>query len=380
MVQATPFHIDVSDAVLEDLSSRLARARLSTPPVLEGGEDPDAARAIPQLFERWRTAYDWRDHERRLNRLPQFRTEVLGGAMHFVHLPGTGPRPLPLLLTNGWPSSFLEYLDVLGPLTDPAAHGGKAEDAFSVVLPALPGYGFSDRSLGHPLDRSAIAPRFQTLMTDVLGYRRFAVHGDDIGGGVANRLGMLDGSSVLAIQSANWVTPFFDDASLTGEERTYVEGQRSWDHTEGAYDHVQATRPQTLSWGLNDSPLGLAGWILEKFLTWSDPATRAKLSADLLITNLMIYWITETIASSVRLYALPRPALKAGEAVRAPAAVIVPNEPRLPRPPDSWLRRGYRDLRRVVRIERGGHFLALENPEQFVHEIRTTFRPFRSLA
>ena len=375
---ALPFRIAVPDPTLEDLSARLARARWSLPPVLDGGEDAEVARILPQLVERWRTAYDWRAHERRLNEFPQFRAEIAGITTHFVHVPGTGPRPLPLLLTNGWPSSFVEYLDIVGPLTDPASHGGEAADAFSLVIPALPGYGFADRCLERPLQRTSIAGMFASLMTDVLGYRRFVVHGDDIGGGVANRLGMLGNDAVLAIQSANWIDPHVNgDASLTTEERAYLEGQQLWGEHDGAYSHVQATRPQTLAAGLNDSPLGLAAWIVEKFLTWSDPATRERLDHDTLITNVMIYWVTETIASSVRLYALPRGTLGPGDAVRAPAAVIVPNEPRLSRPPDSWLRRGYADLRRVVRIERGGHFLALESPARLVDEIRTTFRPFR---
>ncbi|MEN3307730.1 MAG: hypothetical protein V7603_3932 [Micromonosporaceae bacterium] len=375
-----PFQIEVPDAVLDDLSARLARSRVPSPPVPDGGEEPGTLRRIEELLAFWRDGYDWRAQERRLAAVPHYRARVDGVGLHAIHVPGTGPDPLPLLLTNGWPSSFVEYLGVLGPLADPAAHGGRPEDSFSVVVPALPGYGFSDAALDRPVDRFSIAALFDRLMVEHLGYRGYVAHGDDIGGGVVNRLGMRHGGTVRAIQTANWMNPVLgpDAAPLTDDERAYLDGDAQWGRTEGAYAHVQATRPQILGYALNDSPAGLAAWILEKWLTWSDPATRPRLSTEDLLTNVTLYWVTQTIASSARLYAPATARLVPGDAVTVPASVLAPHEPRLPIPPESWLRRGYPNMTRFVRLDRGGHFLALESPERFVAEIREAFRPYRT--
>ncbi len=277
-----PFRIVVPDQTLDDLAARLSRARLPSPPILEGGETPETIRRIEELLHYWRNGYDWRAQEHRLNELPHYRATVSGAGIHFVHAVGSGPDPLPLLLANGWPSSFVEYLGVLGPLTDPAAHGGDAADSFTVIIPALPGYGFSDRCLDRDVGRFWIAELFNRLMVEHLGYRRYVAHGDDIGGGVVNRIGMRHADAVVALQKANPLSPHFDgyaEPSLPAEH-DFRAGEEAWDHTEGAYAHVQATRPQTLAYGLNDSPIGLAAWILEKLLTWSDPATRGKLAVD----------------------------------------------------------------------------------------------------
>ena len=372
-----PFEIAVRDAVLDDLGTRLSRARLSTP-ALGGGDTAETVRRIEELVGHWRDGYDWRAQEHRLNAAPQFRATFDGVRIHCVHVAGAGADPLPLLLTNGWPSSFVEYLDVLGPLTDPAAHGGDPADSFSVVVPALPGFGFSDRCLDRDLNRDWIADVFDRLMVD-LGYRHYVAHGDDIGGGIVNRLGMRHPDTVLAIQTANWLDPYVgvDSAPMTPAERTYQEASAEWDRTDGAYDHVQATRPQTLAYGLNDSPLGLAAWILEKFLTWSDPATRERMSPDDLLTTVMLYWCTQTIGSSMRMYALRPPPLRREDVVTVATSVLVPHEPRLPVPPRSWLLRGYPKLIRFVTLDEGGHFLGLESPQRLVAEIREAFRPYR---
>jgi len=365
-----PFRIDVPEAVLDDLAARLKHARPPSPPLLDGGEGAETIKRVEELVAYWRDGYDWRAQERRLNALPQRRALVDGVAIHFVHLPGNGPDPLPLLLANGWPSSFVEYAGVLGPLTDPAAYGGDPADAFSVVVPAMPGYGFSDQCPERRLDRVMIAGLFDRLMVEELGYGEYVAHGDDIGGGVVNRLGMRHAGTVRAIQTANWLKPPHDLA-----DDAYQAAARRWDHDRGAYAHVQATRPQTLAYALNDSPLGLAAWILEKFLTWSDPDTRGGLSADALITNVMIYWVTRTIGSSMRLYTVD--SVPPGETVSVPASVVITREPEIPVPPESWLRRAYPGLTRIARLDEGGHFLALEAPERFVAEVREAFRAFR---
>jgi pimeloyl-ACP methyl ester carboxylesterase len=365
-----PFRIDLPDAVLDDLAARLDHARPPAPPVTGGGESAETIKRIDELVAYWRTGYDWRAQERRLNAFPHYRATVDGVGLHFLHVRGTGPDPQPLLLANGWPSSFVEYLGVLGPLTDPAAYGGDPGDAFTVVVPALPGYGFSDQCPERPVDRLMIADLYDRLMVEELGHAQYVAHGDDIGGGVVNRLGMRNSGTVRAIQTANWLKPH----DLADE--AYLAAARHWDQERGAYAHVQATRPQTLAYGLDDSPLGLAAWILEKFLTWSDPGTRDALPADDLITTVMIYWATRTIGSSMRLYTVD--SAPVGDVVSVPASIIVTREPEIPVPPESWLRRAYPRLTRIKAVEEGGHFLALEAPERFVAEVREAFRPFRS--
>jgi pimeloyl-ACP methyl ester carboxylesterase len=228
------------------------------------------------------------------------------------------------------------YLAVLSRLTDPAAHGGDPADSFTVVAPALPGYGFSDRCLDRRPNRLWIADLFHRLMVQ-LGYPRYVAHGDDIGGGVINRLGLRNPPELLALQTANPISPYLGPTdTLTPAEQSFVDASDRWDRDIGAYDHVQATRPRTLSFALNDSPAGLAAWILEKWLTWSDPATRDRLSPDDLLTNVMIYWLTQTIGSSMRLYTPATAAgLGPGGAITTATSVLIPHEPHLPVPPEK---------------------------------------------
>jgi hypothetical protein len=376
------FRVAVPDAVLDDLAARLRRTR--RPPAQSGADDPpfetdEVLGRIDALIEYWRDGYDWRAHEARINRVPQYRTTVDGVGIHFVHVPGQGPDPLPLLLSNGWPSSMLEYLGVIDRLTDPGAHGGDPADAFSVVVPAIPGYGFSDRALDRLPTRLWVAGLFDRLMTERLGYRRYVAHGDDIGGGVINRLGLIGPPGLAAIQTANPIDPYVAPGeALSPEEQSYVAGAERWDRDHGAYAHVQATRPRTLAAALHDSPAGLATWILEKWFAWSDPATRSGLDDDLLIGTVMLYWVTETVASASRYYLASTAApLKPGERIEVPTAVLFPHEPNLPVPPPSWVRRAYAHTYRTKTLDRGGHFLAAEDPAGFVAAIREAFRPIR---
>jgi pimeloyl-ACP methyl ester carboxylesterase len=366
-----PFRIAIAEEVLDDLAARLERTRIPDPPILDGGESVKMIVDIENLVDHWRTGYDWRAQERRLNAFPHYVTAIDDIAIHFVHVRGKGPNPLPLLLANGWPSSFVEYLGVLGPLTDPAAYGGDPDDAFDVVIPAMPGYGFSEQCPNEHLDRAMIAGLFDRLMVDRLGYDQYVAHGDDIGGGVVNRLGMRHPGTVRAIQTANWLKP----QGIADDD--YLAAARRWERERGAYAHVQATHPQILTYGLIDSPTGLAAWILEKFLTWSDPATRGNLTADDLLTNVMIYWATRTIGSSLRLYTVDSGPLGADDVVSVPASILLTREPEIPVPPESWLRQAYPRLTRIARADEGGHFLALESPQVFTDEIRTAFRPYR---
>ena len=357
-----PFRIEVPDCVLDDLSARLRARRTVTPPIQGGLESLATIAEIERLVAYWADGFDWRAQEARLNAIPQFRATIDGVGLHFVHVRGAGPNPTPLLITNGWPSSFIEYAGVLEPL---AAAG------FSVVAPALVGYGFSDRGLDRSLTRVEIAGLFNALMVDHLGYPQYVAHGDDIGGGIVSRLGIHHPDTVAAVQTANWlIPPLPDDASP--EEHAYLAADAVWQERHGAYAHLQATRPHILASALDDSPAGLAAWILEKWLTWTDPATRPRLTDDDLLSTVMLYWVTRTIGSSMRLYALSTP-VEPSDVVTVPASVLIPREPDLPEPPLALLHRRYADLRRVQRVEAGGHFLAAEAPETFVAEILAAF-------
>jgi pimeloyl-ACP methyl ester carboxylesterase len=386
VIEPAPFQIAIPDDVLDDLARRLAVARLpprqSVPDRALGdpvGEDGEMIERVAGLVAYWRDGYDWRAQERRMNAVPQFRTAVDGVGLHFLHVRGADPSPMPLLLCNGWPSSMVEYLGILSLLSDPAGHGHDPADSFTVVAPALPGFGFSDRCLDRLPGRRWIAGLFHRLMVERLGYERYVAHGDDIGGKVISWLGVANPPELLAVQTASPMSPYLGPAdTLTAAEQSFVTASNRWDRDVGAYDHVQATRPRTLSHALNDSPVGLAAWILEKWLTWSDPVTRGRLSRVDLLTNVMIYWLTETIGSSMRLYVpATEPPLGSGEAITAPASVLIPHEPHLPVPPRSWLLRAYPGMERFVVLDRGGHFLASEDPHRFVTEIRETFRPYR---
>jgi pimeloyl-ACP methyl ester carboxylesterase len=385
VAEPEPFQIAIPEDALNDFNRRLAMARLppsqsvaDREPGDPAGQDDHVIERVAGLVAYWRDGYNWRAQERRMNAVPQYRATVDGVGLHFVHVPGAGPDPMPLLLCNGWPSSIVEYLGVLSRLTDPATHGGDPADSFTVVAPALPGYGFSDRCLDRRPTRVWIADLFHRLMVE-LGYPRYVAHGDDIGGGVINRLGLRHPPGLLAVQTANPISPYLGPTDrLTPAEQSFVDASDRWHRDLGAYDHVQATRPRTLSVALNDSPVGLAAWILEKWLTWSDPATRDRLSPDDLLTNVMIYWLTETIGSSIRLYVPATAAgLGPGQAVTAPTSVLIPHEPYLPVPPESWLRRAYPAMERFVVVNGGGHFLAAEDPDRFVAEVREAFRPHR---
>src|SRR5437016_7871070 len=298
-----PFRIDIADSALTDLDQRLARTRW--PDAIDGsgwryGTDPEF---LKELVSYWRERFDWRAAEARLNAFPQFLTEVDGIDIHFLHVKGKGPDPLPLVITHGWPSSVAEFAKLIPLLADPANHGGRAEDAFDVVAPSLPGFGFSAHPLRSGMSSTAIAPLWAKLMLDVLGYRRFFAQGGDFGGHVTNALGRNGHATAIhamvAPKVANTDTP-----SLSPAEKSWLATVATWQQEEGAYAHQQRTRPQTLAYGLNDSPAGLAAWIVEKWRSWSDCGgdVLSHFTMDELLTNISIYWFTETIASSVRLY------------------------------------------------------------------------------
>ncbi|MEV6862197.1 epoxide hydrolase family protein [Streptosporangium subroseum] len=386
MAKIRPFRSETSPEQLTDLRERLARTRFA--PALSGqdwthGTPPGY---LAELLEYWRTEFDWGAAEERLNALPQFLAEVNGNTVHFVHARGVGPRPFPLLFSHGWPGSFWEVQKIIGPLTDPAAYGGDPADAFDLVAPSLPGYGFSPHPGLPGMTPTAMAALFNQLMTEVLGYSRYGAQGGDWGAQIVSRLGRDHGDTVAGIHlNLIGATPVLDEnsAPLTPAEEAFVAKAERFFSEEGGYAQIQGTRPSTLAAGLSDSPAGLAAWIVEKFRAWSDCGgdVESVFSKDELLTNITLYWLTNSIATSTRLYY---------ETMHTEGMLgrFVPGYVDTPTgfasfskdnftPPEEWVRRCYR-LIRFTEFDRGGHFAALERSEELVTEIREFFRPLRA--
>ncbi len=367
-----PFEIRVDDAVLDDLRRRLAQTRL--PDQIEGtaweyGMPVDYLR---ELLEYWRDTYDWRAQEARLNELPHFRTSIDDQSVHFIHARAADSDALPLLLMHGWPGSVVEFLDVIPRLTDPEAHGGDAADAFHVVAPSLPGYGFSEPTRTRGWDGWRVARAFAELMPRV-GYTRYGAQGGDWGAQVATRIGALDREHCAAIHLNMPIADRPEEPlPLTEQEKADLAVMQRFRREESGYAQEQGTKPQTLGVGLNDSPAGLLAWIVEKFRTWSDCDGHPEnaFTRDQLITNVMTYWVTQTITPSMRLYWENQhvdPAQGAPEFVELPTGIArYPKEPiRLPR---AWVERRY-NVTHWADMPRGGHFAAMEQPELFVEDV-----------
>ncbi|WP_213879299.1 epoxide hydrolase family protein [Pseudomonas sp. dw_358] len=383
-MQIKPFTVHVDDLALHDLQQRLARTRLA--PAIEGagwqeGTAPDFLR---RLLHHWQHGFDWRAQERRLNRLPQFIAEHAGQQVHFIHQRGTGPAPLPLILTHGWPGSFVEMQAIVPLLADPGAHGGDPRDAFDVVVPSLPGYGFSSAPVSAGTGPYEIADLWAELMS-ALGYERFGAQGGDWGAGVATWLAWRHADRIKGLHlnfiPGSYRPPLGDGhAPISPDEQAFLDHVGQWSQTQGAYGQIQGTKPQSLAVGLNDSPAGLAAWITEKFQAWSDCQGELEqaVSMDDLLTNISLYWFTGTIGSSMRLYVEGRRRplhFSTGQRVLPPLGVAqFPAE--LPMPPRSWVERVY-NLQRWTVMARGGHFAALEQPQALAEEIRAFFRPLR---
>lgn len=376
------FTVNVPQSTLDDLCDRLARARW--PDEIEGaGWDYGTNLAyLKELVIYWRTRFDWRAQERLLNSFPHFRAEIDGTKVHFIHVRGKGPKPLPLIIAHGWPSTFFEMHKIIPMLTDPAAHGGDPADAFDVVAPSLPGYGFSDAPHTRGWTSVKTADLWAKLMTEVLGYDRFAAHGGDVGAGVTSRLGFFHPAHVIGIHVTAVVPPYLGPGStpLTVAEQVFVDVQQRWEREEDGYGHIQGTRPQTLAYALNDSPVGLAAWIVEKYRAWSecDGEVERCFTKNELLTNVTLYWATQTINSSMRHYYEsrhnPQPFTK-GVKVTVPCGVCLTTE-EVDRAPREWAERTY-NVRRYTLLPRGGHFAALEEPTLLVQDIRAFFRAFR---
>jgi pimeloyl-ACP methyl ester carboxylesterase len=377
-----PFRIDVADAALEDLRQRIARTRWPDEVSGSGWDYGTNRHYLRELLAYWRDEFDWREQERKLNAFSHFLTDVDGLTLHYFREPGRGPQPMPILLVHGWPSTFFEMTKLAPLLADPAAHGGDPADAFDVVVPSLPGCGFSEKPHAAGMHKTRMAELLAKLMTDTLGYARFAARGGDVGAGVVALMGLDYPERIIGIHVSDVVRPYLGPGArhFTDAERTFFEEERLWMEKEGAYDHLQATKPQTLGYGLNDSPAGLAAWLVEKYRSWSDCGgdVERRFTKDEILTQLTLYWVTETINSANRLYyerdRHPR-AFGAEDRVRVPTAVtIFPGD--IDRPPREWGERVY-DVRRWTVMPRGGHFAALEEPELLAQDIREFFRPLR---
>jgi microsomal epoxide hydrolase len=385
-----PFRIEVPDAVLDDLRRRLRATRWpdrgTRDPWIEGTD----LEYLRELCRYWADDFDWRGIEARLNQLPQFVTNIEGQRVHFVHARSPHPDAFPLVVNHGWPGTFAEFTDVVGPLTDPVAHGGDAADAFHVVCPSLPGFGFSGPPREPGWTPHRIAGATDQLM-ETLGYERFGAQGGDWGAMVASQLGLVAPGRVAGIHLNMVIAPPPKGgdplAGLTEEERGRIERMRSAGRDEMGYQQIQGTRPQSVSVGLNDSPAGLAAWIVEKYRAWGDCVrpdgvrdVEHRFSKDVLLTCITLYWVTGTIASANRIYAETRRAGAGSSLPTAPVPVPM-GYARFPgdgfMPPRAWVERLY-DVRRWTEMPEGGHFPALEVPQLLVEDVRAFFRPLRS--
>lgn len=378
----TPFTLDVDQPLLDDLQRRLAHVRWPEEiPDNHWTYGTDLA-YLRSLVDYWRDRYDWRKHEATINGFRQYKVRLAGIDLHFVHEEGKGPAPMPLLLSHGWPGSVYEFHKVLPMLTDPASHGADAADSFTVVAPSLPGYTFSFTPGQPRFSLEQIADAFAELMTRVLGYESFGAQGGDWGAFVTSRLGYAYPQHVRGIH-LNLLAVRRDATMLedpTPEERQFLRELDTFLKEETGYQWIQGTKPQTLAYGLTDSPVGLASWLVEKFYTWTDCRgdLDGYLGRDTMLTNIMLYWITGAIGSSFWPYYArfhgPWPIPEDGVAV--PTAYIeFPKE--ILRPPRSVAERLYTNIQRWTTMERGGHFAALEQPDALAHDIRAFFRTLR---
>jgi pimeloyl-ACP methyl ester carboxylesterase len=380
-----PFMLRTEPAELDDLHARLRLTRWPDTPVAAEWSLGAEVDYLRELVAYWAHGFDWLAQEAMLARHPHFRVALDGLGIHFVHVRAAAPTgwAMPLVLCHGWPDSFWRYLKVIPLLTDPGAHGADPADAFDVVIPDMPGYGYSDAPTGPPLDYIGVAGLWAQLM-DLLGYRRFGAAGGDMGSSVARYLGLDHADRTVAVHRIDAGTPVFTGhaADLTPDERVLFETAANWGAAEGAYIAMHRTKPQTAAVGLTDSPAGLAAWIVEKLRAWSDcdGDVERRFTKDEILTNITLYWLKGTIGSSMRMYHANAaiPAAQHARRVEVPSGFsLFPAD--ILHPPRAWLER----MANVVRIsepDRGGHFAPFEEPELYARELREFFRPYRASA
>ena len=381
-----PFRVNVPDSALDDLQNRLANTRLPDQIPQTSWEYGAELGYVEELLAYWADEFDWRAQEARINQFDQYTTEIDGVDLHFIHQRSPDPDAMPLLIVHGWPGSISEFLAIIPPLTEPQAHGGDSEDAFHVIAPSLPGFGFSGIPEGRGYSPERIALMFATLM-ERIGYQRYAIAGGDWGAIINRHLANHHPDRLIALHSNMIIAaPPEDEAQrsrATAEELALTGARAAYMQNETGYQQIQGTKPQTLGYGLNDSPAGVAAWIVEKFHGWTDMPQGpegdldAHFSKDDLLTNISIYWFTETITSSTRIYYENRntPATRPIGYIDVPTGVaIFPAEIYLA--PRAWVEAAY-DLRHWTVMPRGGHFAALEQPELYLNDLRAFFRILR---
>lgn len=375
-----PFRVSIHQSALEDLRRRLEDTRWPERETEPGWVQGVPLQRLQRLVEYWSTGYEWRRFEARINAFPQFRTQIDGLGVHFLHVRSKHRYALPIILTHGWPGSVIEFLKAIGPLTDPTAHGGRAEDAFHVVVPSLPGYGFSDKpsAAGWTIERIA---RAWTVLMRRLGYDKWVAQGGDLGAFVTNTLALQKPAGLEAIHLTIPLAvpnPLPAKGSSPEEQRA-IDALNRHNTDDGGYSHEQSTRPQTIGYALADSPVGLAAWIYEKFQAWTDNTgePESALTRDEMLDDISLYWLTNTAASAARLYrenASPGPNQGV---VDFPVGIsIFPKE--IFRAPRSWVDAIYPNLIHWNELDRGGHFAAFEEPALFAQELRDCFRSVRT--
>src|SRR5579864_9271992 len=372
----TPFQVAIPAAALQDLKVRLAATRFPEKETVGDWSEGVPLAKMKALVQYWRSCYDMRRIERRLNSVPQYRTQIDGLGIHFLHVRSKHQNALPIILTHGWPGSVIEFLKVIEPLTDPTAYGGTPDDAFHVVAPSLPGYGFSDKPTARGWGLPHIAKAWAVLMNR-LGYTSWVAQGGDWGAGVTTWMAK---QHVEGLKAIHLNLPILFPPPLEGQpsadEKAALAGLTAYGDGGSGYARIQGTRPQTLGYSLADSPVGQAAWIYEKFSQWADPKDAPGLSNDEMLDNIMLYWLTNSGASSARLYFESFATDFSREELDMPVAVSVfPGEAF--KPPKVWGERTYSKLVYWNAAGQGGHFAAFEQPDLFVAELRKSFAQFR---
>jgi pimeloyl-ACP methyl ester carboxylesterase len=389
-VDIRPFHIDFPQEELAELRRRIAAARWPSKELVQDRSQGVQLSTLRELARYWETDYDWRKAESKLNALPQFKTEIDGVDIHFIHVKSRHEHALPLIMTHGWPGSVIELLDVVGPLTDPTAHGGRAEDAFDLVLPSVPGYGFSGEPMEIGWNPGRVALAWAELMHR-LGYTHYVAQGGDVGAVVTDTMGRQAPEGLVGIHTNLLVTGLAggDHPADSEEERAAIDALATFRATGFGYFLEQATRPQTIGYALLDSPVALAAWMLDHDTDSYEKISRAfldgepsgNLTRDRIVDNITLYWLTGTGASAARSYweSGRAQALAAGQAppdVSLPVGFTTfPGE--VFRAPRSWVEQSYPNLTYFNKVDKGGHFAAWEEPQLFTEEVRAAFRTVR---
>ncbi len=375
--EIAPFKIAATDEQLEDLKRRLRATRWPERECVDDWSQGLPLAYAQEVCKYWLEQYDWRAREARLNRFPQFKTRIDDVGIHFIHVKSPHADALPLVITHGWPGSIVEFHKVIEPLANPTAHGGDAKDAFHVVCPTLPGYGFSDKPARAGWNVQRIGKAWSELMPR-LGYKRYAAQGGDWGAAVTTCIGIQDPANCVGIHlNMPIVTPDTTTTDLTEKEKSALAGMQHYNDWDSGYSKQQSTRPQTLGYGLADSPAGQAMWILEKFWAWTDCDGHPEnvLSRDELLDNVMMYWLPDAAASSARLYWESFRNFPTDKVNVPTGCSIFPKE--IFRTSKRWAEKRFTKLVYFNELDKGGHFAAFEQPETYLKEVRTCFRQMR---